>query len=253
VFRNIIPNIFRVLGVPASNVLPGSRRRKAYALIVCLLGLACEGFSFFWYLGISGIIFVWVRHFEGPLADKEPQFFATGIMFIVLIILPVSNLFSFLAKRLRTFSQRLLVQNADEIRKFDSRHPILLLRSFADDQISLRTIHRSRHIKLLQLFDSGVHINTLDELLVQRYSYIGPVIAMGNPKDEIPRLGASRKYVKGTAWEEIVVSLMRQSAIVVIAVGDTESLLWEVHQLGLLDLHRRQFSCRKIARKTIVS
>ena len=258
VFRNLIPNIFRVLGVTATNMLPVSRRRKAYALIVGLFGLACEGVSFGAYVNLIGLLTVMADHIHDPLHRNELaeelgnelgeelgallttlMIFVTAIMFVVPINLVASKLFSLLARRSKAFSQRLLLQNADEIRKFDNRPPILFLRSFADDQISLHTIHRSRHIKLLQIFDSGVHISTLDELLVQRYSYIGPVIAIGNPKNPIPPLGASRKYVEGMGWEEIAISLMRQSAIIVIVVGDTESLLWEVHQVGLLGLHRK--------------
>jgi hypothetical protein len=244
IFTNVVPNIFRAVGIPVSNVLPTGTSRKMYAFAMSVAGLIGEGasYSLFVFATLMSTLTIHMMHFYVGLGGISKDTFmldghSTPITIIGCVCL--SWLCSRLAWRCQRHSQRLLLQRAYDIRKFDDRPPILFLRSFADDQISIRQTHKSWQLKSMDFFGSGLKSNTLDELLVQQYSYIGPVIAIGNPNDKVPLIGASRKYVMGESWRELVLSLMKQASLIIIGARDSEHLLWEIHQIGVLRLHRK--------------
>ena len=60
-----------------------------------------------------------------------------AIIAILIMIMLVQGWF-WLARVIRKFTRRLVVTSADQLRQSDERRPILFLRSFQDDQISLR-------------------------------------------------------------------------------------------------------------------
>jgi hypothetical protein len=68
---------------------------------------------------------------------------------------------------------------------------------------------------------------TPEEKLVSQCNRFGPVIAVGNPTDEIPLLGASRLYFN-EHWQECVLYLISVSRLVIIHAGFTKGLLWEL-------------------------
>ncbi len=113
---------------------------------------------------------------------------------------------AFLWDRFRDAAQRHTVPFGPDVIASDPRPPILLLRSFADDQ---RITREERHLE--QIFKPA-----------------GPFVAIGRPGDELPPLGAARFYVHDHEWKEFARKLMHDAALVLLMAGRTEGLAWEL-------------------------
>ena len=109
---------------------------------------------------------------------------------------------------------------AKELRSLDRRPPILLLRSFGDDE---------RTVLGFSLVSLGS--KTLEEAIVAGLSRYGPVIAIGRPGEELPPLGAAREYIGHDDWKVRVNDLMAESQLCVMILGTSEGLIWELRQL----------------------
>jgi hypothetical protein len=90
--------------------------------------------------------------------------------------------------------------------------PVLYLRSFADDR------RASRRYGAL----------TEEEQLARALAWIGPLMAVGRPGEQLPEVGAQRIYLADGDWQARVTELMAQAALVVLRTGSTEGFRWEV-------------------------
>jgi hypothetical protein len=116
-----------------------------------------------------------------------------------------------------------LAVRAEEVRLEDRRLPVLLLRSFADDELAIqRTNPFVRYMGLL----------SLEEQIVAQLWEVGPVVAIGQPALEIDPIGAARERIVGPLWQPRVQALIEESALVVVVLGQTEGLFWEYEQLS---------------------
>src|SRR5207244_3604123 len=73
---------------------------------------------------------------------------------------------------------------------------------------------------------------TLEELIVDRIWRLGPVIAIGKPKEELSPIGAAREYIDGPQWQSRVTAVLEQSDTVASVLGETTGLLWEYSRLS---------------------
>ncbi|MCD9186463.1 MAG: hypothetical protein LUM44_08515 [Pyrinomonadaceae bacterium] len=109
------------------------------------------------------------------------------------------------AKKYRINTQRDL--------RYDSRDPVLYLRSYlTDTEENIQKISK----------------RTPEEDLNSVLQDIGPVLAVGRPEDTESQLGAKRIYVETETWKDTVQNLMEISQLIVIHAGASESLLWEM-------------------------
>ena len=115
---------------------------------------------------------------------------------------------------------------ANEVRELDHRPPILLLRSFVDDELSVEG-------DLLDL--------DLPRLIAEYLNVVGPVIALPAVKERLQRVGPYRVDLQGKSWTEAVSSLISEAVAIVMICGRSAGLAWELS-------HVTQPS---IARKTI--
>ncbi|MFE1775427.1 transferase [Streptomyces sp. NPDC059008] len=101
----------------------------------------------------------------------------------------------------------------------DGREPVLYLRSFADDDTAAQV-------------DDGapVSIHSREEQLAGALGAFGPVIAVGRPEEPLPRLGAARCYLPHDDWQPAVLRLMGLSQLIVLRLGLSEGLWWEIEQ-----------------------
>jgi hypothetical protein len=109
----------------------------------------------------------------------------------------------------------------------DARPPILILRSFVDDDLEGREDHA--------WFRSA---DTFEEVIADRLWSAGPVVAIGQPGEGIPRAGAAREYVSHELWQTRVRELVRDAAMIFVVLGHTPGIAWEVEniaRLGMLD------------------
>jgi hypothetical protein len=93
----------------------------------------------------------------------------------------------------------------------DPRPPVVYFRSFDDDTFSF--------------FDFG---SSLEENLASVFRAAGPMVAVGRPNESLPPLGAARWYVGDQEWQEVVTRLLDQAAVVIVRLGITPGVLWEV-------------------------
>jgi hypothetical protein len=114
--------------------------------------------------------------------------------------------------------RRLSAKTAQEVLQSDSRPPILYLRSFSADEKAATWVGRLRP--------------SFEENLTLVLSELGPVIAIGQPGERLPSLGAARMYVTGDDWQSAVSALMSNAAVVVVKAGVTQGLSWEISQIA---------------------
>jgi len=59
---------------------------------------------------------------------------------------------------------------------------------------------------------------------------VGPFVCIGRPNDNVSPLGAARHYVHVGRWQDSVLKLLNSAALVVLLVGHTKGLKWELDQ-----------------------
>jgi hypothetical protein len=135
--------------------------------------------------------------------------------------------------------QRLLRFSLESLQEIDTRAPVLFLRAFKDDQVPLKPPRLAAFGRLLEL---GRRANSLDQLLLDEATPIGPVVGLGNPDDKRPPYGAARGYFDHKTWQEAVADLANNAILIVICIDDSAGIWWEVeHLVGRRHLHKTLF------------
>ena len=109
---------------------------------------------------------------------------------------------------------------------------MLLLRSFGDDVTSLGD--GSGFVELHALRSC----ETFEEVVTRQLKKLGPPIAIGRPGESLPPAGAARMYVSDDRWQAQVERLAIESQRIVLLLGKTPGLHWEIQklfELGLLE------------------
>jgi hypothetical protein len=161
------------------------------------------------------------------------------LMFIGLLLVltlvweQVKSFISNEVLRLGRELRRELARSASALARKDPRPPILLLRSFRDDNVQ---VQKDKYWGqwLLGIRDDEVR---LEEIVAETLYPYGPLIALSNPGEELAPIGAARENIRGSAWQHAVEHHMEETSEIVMIVGTTPSLRWELQQLitkGLL-------------------
>lgn len=144
-----------------------------------------------------------------------------------LVLAVAAYAVAWLAWRLWRRSRRHVAESAEAAMARDPRPPVLYLRSFKDDgdaNLGMASSAWSRRVV------NAVQLSSVEEELAAVLHGIGPVVAIGRPGEPLPELGAARLYVSHDAWQQAVGNLMRQAGLVVVRVGASPGVLWEVDQ-----------------------
>lgn len=115
-------------------------------------------------------------------------------------------------KRVRRQARRYSVLDGATEMERDTRPPILYLRSFLDD-------YSGNDLRPDQRTD--------EELLRFMLKEAGPVVAIGEPGEALPPLGAARLYVSDN-WESVVQKLISDARLVFMSPGISEGLKKEM-------------------------
>ncbi|GAA2552412.1 hypothetical protein GCM10010435_23390 [Winogradskya consettensis] len=139
------------------------------------------------------------------------------------------------------FVRRLAMRRvSQEAQSSPGRH-IVLLRSFADDKrrVRARRLDRASIVDRICLR----RWERFEEIIATALSTIGPVIALSRPGERLPpALGAVRQQFPMDGWRAGVRDLIRDSALVCMVVGRTESLVIELREVQALGaLHKALF------------
>lgn len=191
------------------------------------------------YLGIAMITILAVVALQSGVFGDVEQWFdgLAGIWQVVLAIVAVvalSQVIAYVRKFVANEWQRWvrqlrvrLARSAAVLSQYDKRPPILLLRSFQDDAILIANERFWGH-RFLGVKDELVR---LEEVLAEALYAYGPLVALSNPQDDLPRLGAARDNIANAEWQDAVEAHMGEASRIVLVAGATPSLRWEVDRL----------------------
>lgn len=151
------------------------------------------------------------NEYDLAIAELIGNDFAGLVLFIISL-----TLFSWLLgvyRKITRVKRTKSVTTRDNVKK-----PfILYLRSFADE--------KSTGKRIKKLSDS----RSEEEMLIDSFSDIAPVYAIGDPSDKKMPYGATRIYVDDAEWKQTVVDLAQDAEIVILRLGQTNNFWWEVN------------------------
>ena len=137
--------------------------------------------------------------------------------------------------------QRILRTPGEYVLRARSEEFVLYLRSFKDDSLTMpgvrektknspdivRSMFRGFDVAVMLVTDSsweGHLIGWLREA-------VGPVVAIAKPGETLPpKAGAARLFVRRD-WESTVADLLQRCRVVLVALGRTEGLAWELREI----------------------
>jgi len=107
------------------------------------------------------------------------------------------------------FGGRHLQPLGEEVLETNPRPPVLYLRSFVNESMVLHE----------------------EEGFADMFNPVGPFVAIGQPGERLPPLGAARLYVEDKDWKSRVLELLNRAKLVLIYGGSTPGLGWELEQV----------------------
>ncbi len=127
--------------------------------------------------------------------DGDPAIMVSGVIFATLFLLGLS----------------LLSKDISQVLQKDRRKGVLYLRPFDSD-----------------------HKDTFGEFYLKMYfEPIGPLLAIGRPHELFQPYGAGRFYINEN-WQDKVSKLIEEASLVIIRIGSSQGLLWELQALKRL-------------------
>lgn len=112
---------------------------------------------------------------------------------------------------------------AEQLRQVDWRPPVVLIRSFGDDGLKVKSFSLFNPIRALARVGIG-----FEEFVARHLSRVGPVIAITGESNELAPIGAARHVADETSWRDRILTLFDEARVVVVIVGETPSLIWEI-------------------------
>ncbi|MCR6481248.1 hypothetical protein M8542_00295 [Amycolatopsis sp. OK19-0408] len=163
--------------------------------------------------------------------------FASGSVWVVGYFLIAFITVMLLVDRLALL---LLTKNARELIRTDSRPPILYLRNFGDDKLKVRASRVSRRGLLGRL--SFSRKRRFEETVAWRINLYSGVVAINDPSNFLPSLGAAKMNLAHNNWKHDVERLANSSLAVLVSATPTninEGLRWELEMIAQRLSHRR--------------
>jgi hypothetical protein len=115
--------------------------------------------------------------------------------------------------------RKLVATSGDERLAADLRKPVVYLRSFAADSVGAGAVSSWPLLKFGYFTD--------EEQLAVVMNELGPFIAIGDPREALPDLGADRVYVGEGNWQQRIQDLLRDACLVVLRAATSENFWWE--------------------------
>lgn len=117
---------------------------------------------------------------------------------------------------------KLSQKSAETLIESSDNRPILYLRPFESDKDPSYQLN----------IDGTMSSISTDELdIVSATKKLGPLVAIGNPEEELLTLGAGRTYVDNDSWQARVLQYIVKSQLIIIRIGFSEGVMWELSNL----------------------
>ncbi len=168
------------------------------------------------WLGIVGFMLLWFAMMAIIPGETESPFLVLIGVFGIFFAFYFTAFPWFVNLAYR--GRRMRAPSAVDILSSGEQAPVVLLRSFDDDDLIDPSFSATT-----QIFPGRY-----EERLVEGLRRIGPVLALGRPGEREPELGAARLYVENEHWKEAIIYLIQESRAVVAIVGRTKGLWWEI-------------------------
>ena len=135
-------------------------------------------------------------------------------------------------RRIQLWTRRHMAASVADIRKADTRAPVLFLRSFKDDELKLAPVARFNLWTVFEAHktDKG-HDFTLEEAIAEALQEYGPVIALSQPGQPLPPLGAARENLSGDRWQEVIDRYLVEARWIVAIIATSPGLRWEFERI----------------------
>jgi hypothetical protein len=202
----------------------------AFALLSCVVEI--------WkYRGYRGWNMVMAFLTVGMLDELSLLAYATEplespVVFFLAAITTRRWLFAPLRDCVKLLSRKLM-DSASVTLARSGLQPILLLRSFGDDAVTVWVSHRAVRCA----FGETNAWRSLEEVIGNTLFAKGPLIAASDPDARMaPPMGAVRDVLGGGDWKDKVVARMVEARLIVCVVGATPNLRWEIEQIMELGL-----------------
>ena len=149
----------------------------------------------------------------------------------LLVILPMTVVgVSFMvgSSDISRFARRLIQPAIRRQIDEDDRAPILLLRSFADDSLEVRSNAASdSFVESL----AGEAYARFEECVAWALWRMGPVLTVGQPGVALQPLGAARDYYSDDDWQDAIADRIAGGQLIAFVVGRSPSLRWEISRV----------------------
>lgn len=142
------------------------------------------------------------------------------------LLLGAAALFAHWARACLRAARKRARFSLDAMRGDDARAPTLFLRPFHDDQVELTRNQGKR-----TLLATDEQKRELDHILVEEFSWSGPIVAIGRPGEKELPFGAARTFLSNDVWQQEALALAAAAGEVVIVVDDTPGVQWEIEQV----------------------
>jgi uncharacterized membrane protein len=204
------PFTTRGTSLPFHPIHPRARRPLAGAAIIALS----------YAVPILAYVGVMVDAHQRTLGGRDASPLRLETAELVYSALLALGLIALIALSPRAFKYGAALQQRDAIDliESDGRPPVLYLRSFGDDAAPDYT-------------GSALPVGanqTVEMRLAHALRSVGAVISIGRPGERLPELGSNRFYVSDAEWQRAVRYFLARSAAVVIVVGRSTGLTWEI-------------------------
>ncbi|NOU10719.1 MAG: hypothetical protein HOO98_11970 [Nitrospira sp.] len=227
--RELLINTARFLGLYATSRYGKANRLKVWSFVILAVGAETSIYSAIFQIdGPAATLDAFAESLAKLTHNDTVRAVIAGLSIGQVTGISSLGLTLWLARRLRSSAQRSTIESLDVVTGEDSRMPILFLRSFKDDHLSLEF---AKPPFLVRALDPSSSPESIEFLALKNLDYIGPLICIGNPKDQAPSPGAARKYLKDLEWQDSVLKLMMGSAYIIVGVDSTEGLLWEIESI----------------------
>ncbi|THV28984.1 hypothetical protein [Glycomyces paridis] len=167
------------------------------------------------------------------LADEPFAWRLIPVPLLIIDTLAVALMLLTISGALYRYARRQSLLDTTQKLEADNRAPIIFLRNFSDDEVTIRTSPLTRKSIMDKL--GGHQFERFEEILVRYLSTYGPVIAVNNPNSKQAPLGAARESLAHDAWQATVGSRLDSSAMIVVAAAPgavTKGLSWELEQIA---------------------
>jgi hypothetical protein len=206
------------LGIhPICAWLPHSWQRLLARLLFVITAIA-RG------LTISLLVLIWLYWAGSEVPGYEKIGFP--IIEISLVLVVCGSIGAVITGVLRYVARRFARLSVENLMNVDARPPVLFLRSFQDDQIRLAR-KRSGMFQYRSFAEYGEPSPTLDHVVLDEATPLGPVVAIGVPGAP-PPFGVARTYVTDDEWQNAVSGFARDARAIVIALDETAGVKWEL-------------------------